>query len=460
MRKYGRQIGLILGILIAFTIYSLPIEGLNENGKICLALTLMTITFWAFQITQTGYVSGVYLVLLIILKVAEPEAVFSPWMGSTMYLVIGAYLIAAAVKSSGLGERISYRFIIKYVSSYKSIIVSIFVLTLILSLLIPHPWPRAFLIMSVMAVVIQSAELPKEDAAKIGFAVFAAEVPVSTIFLTGDSLLNPMAVQFSGAQIGWFKWLVYMGVPGIASSILTFILIMLLFKPSVNIKINKADIQSKLNALGTLSKIEKRTIVWLFIAIVLWLTDSIHGINIGWITILIAMLMSFPVIGGVLEPKNWADVPVQVLFFVTASISIGKVGAVTGMNSWIAQTILPLSVSSNPFVFALLITVISIAMHMLFGSVLAVMGIAIPALLVFSQANSINPVVTALLVFLSISPHFILPFQHLNILVGLGEENGMYTQKEAIRLGLPLTVAVFVINILVAVPWWKIIGLL
>lgn len=99
-----------------------------------------------------------------------------------MFLIVGAYLIAGAVKESGLGERIAYKFIISYVTSFKSIIVAIFILTFILSLLIPHPWPRAFLIMSVMAVVIKSANIPRVDAVKIGFTVFAASVPVSLIF--------------------------------------------------------------------------------------------------------------------------------------------------------------------------------------------------------------------------------------------------------------------------------------
>ena len=77
-----------------------------------------------------------------------------------MWLVMGAYMIAGAVKDSGLGERIAYAFIKKFVRSYNGIIISIFVLTFIMSVLIPHPWPRAFLIMSVMAVVIQSAKIP------------------------------------------------------------------------------------------------------------------------------------------------------------------------------------------------------------------------------------------------------------------------------------------------------------
>jgi len=457
--KNKNLIGLILGITVAFIINLLHLEGLSSQGKMCLGLTLMTVVFWAFQIVQSGYASGLYLALLVIFQVAEPSVVFSPWIGSTMYLVIGAYLIASAVKYSGLGERIAYGFIIKFVSSYKSIIISIFVLTFILSVLIPHPWPRAFLIMSVMSVVIKSAKMPKKDASKIGFTVFAASVPVSMIFLTGDSVINPLAVQTSGVAISWIQWFVYMGPPNIVASILTCILLLMLFKPTKEVKINKEEIKEKLNSLGTISKIEKRTIVWITIAVVLWMTDSIHGINIGWITLLIAMLMGFPVIGEVLTPKQWSEVPVHVLLFLTAAMTIGRVGAATGMNTWIADTILPSTIPSNPFVLAILISVISIGIHMVLGSVIAVMGIAIPAVLLFTEPMGISPVVTTLLVYSAIGLHYILPFHHLNILIGQGEENGMYTQKEVMRLGVPLTVVVFVITVAIEVPYWKIIGL-
>ncbi|MGD9569264.1 MAG: SLC13 family permease [Sedimentibacter sp.] len=459
MNKNKSVLGLILGIAVAVLINVLPLEGLSPQGKMSLGLTFMTVVFWAFQIVQSGYASGLYLALLVIFKVAEPAVVFSPWVGSTMYLVIGAYLIASAVKSSGLGERIAYGFIIKFVSSYKSIIISIFALTFILSILIPHPWPRAFLIMSVMTVVIKSAKIPKEDAIKIGFTVFASSVPVSMIFLTGDSVINPLAVQASGVPISWLQWFIYMGPPNIIASIITCILILVLFKPTKEVIINKEEMKEKLNALGPVSSKEKRTIIWLSIAVVLWMTDSIHGINIGWITLLIAMLMSFPVVGEVLTPKQWSEVPVHVLLFLTAAMTIGKVGAATGMNKWIAETILPSSIPSNPYVLAIIIAVISVGIHMVLGSVIAVMGIAIPALLIFTGPMGINPVVTTLLVYTSIGIHYILPFHHLNILVGQGEENGMYSQKEVMRLGIPLTLIVFII-VIIEIPYWQILGLM
>ena len=228
--KNKRLIGLTFGVLAAVTINILPIRGISPQGKMSLGLTLMTVLFWAFQIVQSGYASGLYLVLLVILKVAEPSIVFSPFFSSTIYLVIGAYLIASAVKSSGLGERIAYAFIIKFVHSYKSIIYSIFMLTFILSIIIPHPWPRAFIIMSVMDVVIKSANIQNEDKSKIGFTVFAAAVPVSMIFLTGDSVLNPLTVQASGEFINYIQWFLYMGPPNIIAIILTCILILSFLK--------------------------------------------------------------------------------------------------------------------------------------------------------------------------------------------------------------------------------------
>ena len=146
--------------------------------------------------------------------------------------------------------------------------------------------------------------------------------------------------------------------------------------------------------------------------------------------------------------------------FLTAAITIGKVGAVTGMNTWIAETILPSTFPTNPFLFAIVISIISIIIHMVLGSVIAVMGITIPALLILSESMGINPLVTTLLVYSAISIHYIFPFHHLNILVGQGEENGMYTQNHVMRLGIPLTILVFIITALIEIPWWKLLGLL
>ena len=375
-----KKIGFIAGILVALIIHFLPLQGIESAGQTCLALTLMTVVWWATQVAQSGYVGGIYLILLIVLGVAEPELVFKSWTGSTMYLIIGAYLIASAVKDSGLGERSAYAFIIKFANS--------------------------------------------------------------------------------GVDLDWLGWFKVMGLPAIVASVLTLLLILVLFKPSKELEINLDEVKEKQNSLGPLSTLEKRTAVWLVIAIVLWATDSIHGINIGWVTLGVAMFMSMPVIGEVLTAKSWGEVPVHVLIFLTSAMTIGTVGGATGMNEWLAKTILPSTIPNNPLVLAAFIALIAMIIHMFMGSVIAVMGVAIPALMAFTSPMGINPLVTTLIVYTAVAIHYILPFHHLNMLVGQGEENGMYTQKETIRLGIPLTVVVFIVTVLVEIPWWKLLGML
>lgn len=458
MKQPGKLIGFFGGILLCVVICLLPLEGLEREGQLCLGFTLMTVVWWATQVAQSGYVSGVYLMLLCLFKVAEPSVIFSGWTGSIIWLVAGAYLIASAVRNSGLGERLSYSFILRFVRGWRSIIVSIFILTLILSLLIPHPWPRAFLIMSVMAVVIRSVHLPKKDAVIVGFTVFAASVPVSLIFITGDATINPLAAGYADEAVSFIRWLQVIGPPALLLSVLTMVLILILFRPSAPVTIDLDEVRAAKARLGKMSEREIRTLVWITIAVLLWLTNGITGLDIGWITLLVAMLMSMPLVGGVLQARDWAEVPVHVMVFLTAAIAIGKVGAATGMNTWIAQTLLPGVMPENPVLLALCISIFAVIIHMFMGSVIAVMGVTIPTFLAFTQGTGVSSLAIIGIVYISVAGHYLLPFHHLNMLVGQGEENGMYTQKETLKMGIPLLIAVL-ITMVAAVGWWSLLGL-
>ena len=454
-----KRVGLALGVALAALIWLIPFEGLPREGRLCLALTAMTVTFWSFQVAHPGYVSGLFLALLVVLGVDTPSVIFHSWTGATMYLIIGAYLIASAVRQSGLGERIAYHIILQFVRGFKSVIVLIFALTLLLSAIIPHPWPRAFLIMSVMAVLIQMAGVNKNDAVIIGFSVFASAVPLSLVFLTGDSVINPLVLASSASSIGWLDWAFIMGPPALAVGAMTCALILLLFKPKEKLRLDKTAIREKLSQMGSLSQREKRVIFWLVIAAALWVTDSIHGINIGWITLIIPMLMSLPVVGGALGQEDWKEIPVHVLLFITAAIAIGTVGASTGMNEWLALRLLPEAVPQNPYMLALIVAAASIGLHMLMGSVIAVIGIAVPALLAYIAPMGIAPLVSALWVYTAVGCHYILPYQHLNMLVGQGENAGLYSQRETIKMGIPLIAVVFA-AVLLETAWWDVIGLI
>lgn len=457
-----RTVGLVAGLAVLAIIWVAPLSALGEisqQGQQCLALTLMTVVWWATGVAQPAYVSAIYLALLILTGTSDAATVFASWTKMQMWMVIGAYLIAAAVKDSGLGERIAYWFALKFVRDWKSLVVSIFALTFILSLLIPHPFPRAFMILAVMLVICDAAKMSESDKKKVGFLVFAAAAPGSMFFLTGDATLNPLVASYAADGCSFIQWFVYMSVPMLVATVCTLFLGLVLFKPEKEMEIDFDEVRMKQEALGPVTATEKRTIFWLAVAIVLWLTESVTGLNIGFVTLLIGAVMALPVIGEVLTPKAWNSVPVNTLVFLTAAMGIGTVGAATGMNDWIANVVLPSSVPDNIFVLALLIALITVIIHMFMGSVMAVLGICIPEFLAFTSGSGVSDIAVAMMVFSAINIHYILPFHNLAILVGEGPDAAGYSSKDAMRMGIPLAAVVFIV-VLVEAAWFHLFGLM
>ena len=453
-------IGLFAGLAVATIVLILPLEGLPWEGQKCLALSLMAVIWWAMSVVHPGYTSVLLLASYVVFKVAPGNVVFGLWTTPLVYLVVGGYLVAAAVRDSGLGKRIAFNYALRFLSDYKSIIIGAYALGFLLSFLIPHPWPRSFLIMSVLMMIIKDSHMPKADAANVGLAVFAGSVSTSAILLTGDSIVNVVTVGMANAEVSWLKWAWYMGVPGVIAAILTLCLQLAIYKPAGEFKIDKDALRTNIAELGSLTPVEMRCLFWIGLAVIAWVTDSLHGIHPGWIALFCAIGLALPRVGGVLGPHSWNDVAIATLFFLTAALAIGTVGKATGMNAWLASVLLPSQAPTNPYLFAGFVSIIAVILHICLGSVLAVMGIAIPTLITFGSSAGLPPIVIAMLVYTAISIHFILPFHHMNVLVGLGEKQGLYGDKEVMRLGIPLTVVVFIVTVCVQIPWWKIIGLI
>jgi di/tricarboxylate transporter len=284
-------------------------------------------------------------------------------------------------------------------------------------------------------------------------------VPVSMILLTGDSMINTIALNFAGQEASWLKWLIYMGVPGVIASLLTFFMHITIFKAPPDFKIEKEEIREQLKGLGGMSGAEKRVTFWVSLALIFWATDFIHHIHPGWVALATGIMLSMPYVGDVLKAPDWSKFGLGTLFFLTAALGIGSVGAVTGMNKWLAGVILPTTVPHNIYLLALMITCFAVLIHMCLGSVLAVMGIVTPTIIAFTAGTGLNPLVPALLVYTAVGMHFILPFHHMNVLVGAGGE-GKYGDMDVIKFGIPLTAIVLFTTVVVEITWWKIIHLI
>ncbi len=456
-----KLIGVILSLLLAAVLWVLPLPGdLGLAGRKMLVVTLFTVIWWVFNVVPPAYSTLFMLLGYLLLGLAGPDVVFHIWTLPLMWLIVGAFLIAAAVTKSGLAQRVAYFFMIRYATSYRSLIILTYVLGFVLSFLIPHPFPRALLMMSLVRAIIQKAGMNKADAASLGLSVFVATTATSTILLTGDSTLNIATVGFSGLNVSWLDWVKYMAVPGIASSLLMMGLHLLVFKQTGQVNIDRAEIQREQQKLGSMSRDEIVSLLWVLAALILWATDFLHHIDPAWVALIVVVGLALPKVGDILDAKDIsAGINWPIIFFVMGAFAIGSVSKTTGMAEWLAKVLMPTTPSQNPYVFAALVGGVTMLIHMVLGSALACMSIVAPPLVHYATLAGWNPLFPALLIYTAVAIHYIFPFQHVTILLGQGETGG-YDTRQVLKYGIPLTIVALIVLIPIEVTWWKILGLI
>lgn len=450
-------IGLIGGLIVGIIVFLIPISGLEYAAHMQLALTLLALVWWATGALPAPVTAALYMGATIVLSVAPAADVFGAWYrGCNTWIVIAAFLIAAGVERTGLGKRIAYAICsMSFIKGYKSLIAAIVVLEVVLALLIPSAFARTFLILVIVDEICKANSVGEHDSRILRFAVFALSVPTMTLFLTAEAAINSIVASALGG-VSWFGWFFQIGIPSLILMVLMGVLFTLVFKPEGNISINVSVCKDKLHELGKLTFGEIKMVCWLVVLLLFWAFADTLGIKLETGTFFITALMFIPGIGcinmGALE-----SISLGTLIFVTCTVAIGTVGGVTGLNDWIASTLLPSSMTDNPVIIVLFIALICMIIHLFVGSVMATTAVITPILMAFSASvPSVTAAVVLYVGFHVVASHFLLSMHQATLATGM--EKAGFDDKMTLKFGLPLTVLVF-IQALIDLGWFTIIGI-
>ena len=95
MERRKQGFGFLAGLAVCAIVWFLPIDGLPEAGRRCLAMSLTAVVWWATGAMHPGFASAALLLgycLLLPADVVPGSLVFQLWTTPTMYLVIGGFL--------------------------------------------------------------------------------------------------------------------------------------------------------------------------------------------------------------------------------------------------------------------------------------------------------------------------------------------------------------------------------
>ena len=437
-----------MAILAFIVVMLIPMNGLSYPGQAAIALLVFAIIMWATEAVHLAVTSLIILFIQPIIGVESFNDAVIGFANPIIFLMIGGFIIAEAIRKSGLATRLTYVMLNKFgTSPDRSIFVAVFS-TGLLSAWIENVVAFAMLLPIIKSIIplmgVKDPEKGKSNFAKamiLGASYGSLAGGFGTEIGTAPNL---MAAAYTG--IPFATWMVF-GFPlAIMMMLIIWKLLGRIYKPEVSGIVGGMDtITSKIESLGSMSKTEKLTLIILLFTIGLWVTTSITGLN-SYSVALIGAVLFF-----IFKVIDWHDaqngVDWGLIIFFGGALSLGAALLNTGAAAWLINDLLGLlgnNVSTLAITIVLMIIAVSITQVM---SNIALAAILIPLSVTLAAAQG-QPVGTyAVPVAIACSLSFALPMADPTVAMAYG--TGYVKITEILKAGIPLIVIGIIIAIIV-----------
>ena len=206
---------------------------------------------------------------------------------------------------------------------------------------------------------------------------------------------------------------------------------------------------------------EKAVIAVLFVTLVLWMTEKMHGVSSALVALAAAgILVGLNIIT---RPAFRNEIAWEAIVFVGCILNISEVFKSTGIDKWIGRAIGPYLVpllSESIFLFIIALSIAMYLIRFLMASQMAAMIVFMILLLPLVGAAGINPWVVAFASFVSVNV-WLFMYQNVQYLIAFfaADSGQMVSHKQMIKLCFAYMI-ISIIGLLVSIPVWRLTGLL
>lgn len=445
----------IVLIGVPLVIMLIPTQGaFTPELRLFLAGTICAILMFAFE-TLPLMISALLLpIFYIITKLAVPEVVFSPWLGTVPWMFIGGYLLANILIRIGLINRIAYNVVKRTGGTYRGILLGIMVSGIIINFVLPGKAIIPFAALTYGICNALNYGKSKESAGIMITGFLSSFIPILFIFNTSFAVIPNMAASITDPTVTYLEYLFH-NWPYVFLLVILVFVIDKMCKPKEGEVSIKEFAEVELAKLGKFSLDEKKALLVSFLLFLFMVTADLHKINIAWGYVIAGCIFYLPGFNvGVKEDITKVDF--SMIIFTSTCLSIGAVANALGLGKVIAELVLPLlSSSSTTIVLATMFIICIIANFPL--TPMAIYATFTLALTTIGMKMGIDPKV----IFYTInagSAEILFPYQWALPLFYVSF--GLIPSKEFTKIwGIKMLIG-FIFFIVIMCPYWKLIGLI
>jgi solute carrier family 13 (sodium-dependent dicarboxylate transporter), member 2/3/5 len=444
--RLRQTIGLFLGPLVFLALYLLPLP-LPSDQQALAAVFAFVIIYWLTEAIPIPVTAILALAMCIIFGVASADDVFGAFASSTIFLFIGAFIIAQAMMTHGLDRRFAFRVlsIPGVANSTYGVIIAFGAIAATLSAFISNTATAAMLLpiglgmMGALAGLVSDQAEGQTDPSRLRFGtalmlMIAYGASVGGLLTPIGSPPNLIGIGFireqTGTNITFFQWVVTALPIVLLMFIALCVILILLNRPEVR-RISGAGefVAEERRKLGGLSRGERNTLVAFGVAVFLWLLPGFVGLFLGQDSALYGFLSDRVDEGVVaiiaaallfLLPINWSErrftmnwneavrIDWGTILLFGAGITLGSLLSSTGLAEAIGTGISNALGLTSLLTITILATAVAILISETTSNTASV-GIVVPIVIPIANAAGVEPLIPALAAIFGASYGFMLP---------------------------------------------------
>lgn len=470
----NRIISVLLGALICGVFYFLPVpetlarcaaeagsDGLTAMHV--LGGILLAIVWWIGGVFPHWITTITMLLLWVVLGRMPFTMAFSSYASATVWLVIGAFCLAATVTKTGLFHRITLGMIRVFSPNFAGQTLALLVVGTLCAPLIPSDAAKAVLGATLAQEMADAMLYPARSGERCGLfmAAFIGFCISSPAFMSGSVFTYSMYGALSPASqasISWLSWLAAMLPWLLIILTVSYLLIILTASPPKgSVRITREYAQEEYAKLGPMRGEEKKALLLLAGAVLLWVLQDVVHIDAA-VTAMAAALLCFAwrLLG---EKEISTAVPWVLVLHIGGVINLGTILPAVGLDQWIQELVLPLFRNMSTPVEAIIAT---------FVLVLAVRAVMVSQnAVVVMMVALLSPVMAATgvsewgigLVILATGTCWLLPFQNTVFISAMACMDETLTHRQTMKYAVFYELC-SLLAFLVSIPYWRWLGII
>ncbi|CAM3718908.1 SLC13 family permease [Salmonella enterica] len=415
----------------------------------------ITVLLWATSLLPEFITALLFFTVAMAAKIAPPDMIFGGFASSAFWLVFSGFVLGIAIRKTGLADRAARALSAKLTDSWLLMVSSVVLLSYALAFVMPSNMGRIALLMPIVAAMAKRAGIADGTRAWYGLAL---AVGFGTFQLSATILpANVPNLVMSGAAEGSYGiHLNYVPYLLLHTPILAWLkgavliaLICWLF-PGAPCTPREAE------ASAPMSRNEKRLAWMLTVVLMMWVTESWHGIGPAWTGLAAAVVTMLPRIGFISGDEFASGINIRACIYVAGILGLALTVTQTGIGNAVGETLLhvmPLD-TQKPFTSFLALTGITTALNFIMTAN------GVPALYTtlaesFAAATGF-PLLSVIMIQVLGYSTPILPYQASPIVVA------MALGKVPAKAGMLLCLALAAVTYLVLLPldyaWFRVLG--